>query len=31
MVLDADGNPYGTAWKGGEYGYGMVWYITIAR
>ncbi len=28
VVVDADGNVYGTTTDGGEYGYGIVWKIT---
>jgi uncharacterized repeat protein (TIGR03803 family) len=31
VVLDADGNPYGTTVEGGEYGYGMVWHVATDR
>ncbi len=28
LVLDSAGNLYGTAWKGGKYGQGIIWEIT---
>jgi uncharacterized repeat protein (TIGR03803 family) len=28
VVIDANGNLYGTASQGGAYGYGVVWEIT---
>ena len=28
LVLDSDGNLYGTTVRGGTYGYGVIWEIT---
>ena len=28
VVIDADGNLYGTAWEGGAYSKGVIWEIT---
>ncbi len=28
VTLDSNGNLYGTAFVGGQYGYGVVWEIT---